>query len=165
MAGSGAQGRARRRLATTGTQALPPGIQGSARDAERFPGGHKPMLLPEAQNPKTLLGVGTDHAPTQSTIGHRKKALYPISNPPDLHSSILLSECRMFLASVRRSLVTSSPPHRWWWAGRPSGRTRLRKALLIGGVGIQIAAGWAVALQHRAGRGQEFRLQRFRHGL
>jgi hypothetical protein len=45
------------------------------------------MLLPEAQDAITLLGIGADHAPAKSTIRDRKKALYPVSDPSDLHLS------------------------------------------------------------------------------
>jgi hypothetical protein len=84
---AGARGRTRSRFAAAAAQSLPPCVQRPSRDLEGFLRGQKPVLLPEAQDAVTRIGVGTDHAPAESTIGDAKKALYPIANPSDLHFS------------------------------------------------------------------------------
>src|SRR6202020_1108010 len=59
------------------------------------------MTLPEAQHVKALLGTLADHVPIQGTIGNGQKALYSISDAPNLHSTPSREEGRMFLALVR----------------------------------------------------------------
>ena len=75
---------ARSRIATAHAQPLSPRVQRPARNPEGFLRGQEPMLLPEAQD-AALLGIGADHAPAKSMIRDRKKALYAVSDPSDLH--------------------------------------------------------------------------------
>ncbi len=62
--------------------------------------GAKATTPPEAQHVKALLGTLADHVPIQGTIGNGEKALYSISDAPNLHSTSSREECRMFLACI-----------------------------------------------------------------